>query len=88
VWRARIEAASAVGDIGHTLQILMSVGVANIIRDLTFTAIIRSSAELDTQGAGSVIAYGVEFILPEKSQCLLLYAYVYAQIGGADIAGG
>lgn len=85
---ARIEAMSAFGDIGNKIQIAMSVGVANIIRELTLEAIIRSRADVDPQSPNGPIAYGVEFIEPEEDKRLLLYAYVYAQIGSEEIVGG
>lgn len=82
---ARIEAASSLGEIGHKIQITMNVAVANIIRDLTLEGIIRSRGEVE-QGINS-IAYGVEFIEPEEDRRLLLYAFVYAQIGSEEIIG-
>ncbi len=85
---ARIEAMSVFGDIGNKIQIAMSVGVANIVRELTLEAIIRSRGDVDQQSPNGVVAYGVEFIEPEEDKRLLLYAYVYAQIGSEEIIGG
>ncbi len=85
---ARIESMSAFGDIGNKIQIAMRVGVANIIRELTLEAIIRSCGDVDPQSPGGAIAYGIEFIEPEEDKRLLLYAYVYAQIGSEEIIGG
>ena len=85
---ARIEAMSAFGDIGNKIQITMSVGVANIVRELTLEAIIRSRGDVDAKAPNGAIAYGVEFIEPEEDKQLLLYAYVYAQIGSEEIIGG
>jgi len=85
---ARIEAVSAFGDIGNKIQIAMSVAVANIVRELTLEAIIRSRGDVDPQNPNGAIAYGVEFIEPEEDKRLLLYAYVYAQIGSEEIIGG
>ncbi len=84
---ARIEAMSDFGEIGNKIQVTMRVGVANIIRDLSLEAFIRSSGEVDPQNAESVVAYGVEFIEPDEDRRLLLYAYVYAQIGSEEIIG-
>lgn len=85
---ARVESMAAFGDIGNKIQIAMSVGVANIIRELTLEAIIRSRGDVDPQSPSGVIAYGIEFIEPEEDKRLLLYAYVYAQIGSEEIIGG
>jgi hypothetical protein len=84
---ARIEALSEFGDIGNKIQITMSVGVANIVRDLTLDALIRSRGEVDPLNANGAIAYGVEFMEPEEDKRLLLYAYVYTQIGSEEIIG-
>jgi hypothetical protein len=84
---ARIEVPSELGEIGNQIQVTMRVGVANLTRDLTLEAIIRSRGEVDAQYEGSGIAYGVEFIEPEEDKRLLLYAYVYAQIGSEEVIG-
>jgi hypothetical protein len=84
---ARIEAALAFGEIGHKIQVIMNVAVANIVRELTLEGVIRSRGEADPQSVGNVIAYGVEFIEPEEDKRLLLYAYVYAQIGSEEVIG-
>lgn len=82
---ARIEASANFGEIGNKIQVTMSVGVANIIRDLTLEAIIRSRGDIDPQHSHIAVAYGVEFIEPEEDKRLLLFAYVYAQIGSEEI---
>jgi hypothetical protein len=84
---ARIETTSEFGDIGHKIQVTMNVAVANINRDLTLDGIIRSRGEADPQNVSNLIAYGVEFVEPEEDKRLLLYAYVYAQIGSEEIIG-
>lgn len=84
---ARIEAAKAFGEIGHKIQVTMNVAVANINRDLTLEGIIRSRGEPDPQNPGNGVAYGVEFIEPEEDKRLLLYAFVYAQIGSEEVIG-
>ncbi len=84
---ARIEVESAVGEIGNKIQVTMRVGVANIIRDLILEGIIRSRGDVDPQYTDSAVAYGIEFIEPEEDRRLLLYAYVYAQIGSEEVIG-
>jgi len=85
---ARIESMSAFGDIGNKIQVTMHVGIANIVRELTVEAIIRSRGDVDPQTPNGAITYGVEFIEPDEDKRLLLYAYVYAQIGSEEIIGG
>ncbi len=85
---ARVETVTAFAAIGDKIQIAMSVGVANIIRNLTLEAIIRSCGDVDPQSPSGAIAYGIEFIEPEEDARLLLYAYVYAQISSEEIIGG
>lgn len=84
---ARIEAVATFGEIGHKMQVTMNVAVANIVRDLTLEGIIRSRGEVDIQNMNNTIAYGVEFLEPEEDKRLLLYAFVYAQIGSEEIIG-
>lgn len=84
---ARIEAVSGFGEIGHKIQVTMNVAVANINRELTLEGIIRSRGEVDSQNPGGTVAYGVEFIEPEEDKRLLLYAFVYAQIGSEEVIG-
>ncbi|MFO1390148.1 flagellar brake protein [Cellvibrio sp.] len=84
---ARIETAIAFGEIGHKIQVTMNVAVANIHRDLALEGIIRSRGEPDQQSSGNLVAYGIEFIEPEEDKRLLLYAFVYAQIGSEEVIG-
>ncbi len=84
---ARIEVAREFAEIGHKIQVTMKVAVANIVRDLCLEGIVRSRGDADIQSANNVIAYGIEFIEPEEDKRLLLYAYVYAQIGSEEIIG-
>lgn len=85
---ARIESMFALGEIGNKIQITMNVGIANIVRELTLDAVIRSCGDVDLQNPDGGIAYGVEFIEADEDKRLLLYAYVYAQIGSEEIIGG
>jgi len=86
---ARIEAGAMLGNAGDQIQIGMRVTVSNIVRDLTVQAIIRSRVEADPDGfTSNIVAYGVEFIPPEEDKLLMLYAFVYAQIGGEEVIGG
>lgn len=84
---ARIESTQVLGEIGEKLQLTMNVSVAGIVRDLSVDAMIRSRVEVDPQSLSvtGVIAYGVEFVEPEEDKRLLLYAYVYSQIGSEEI---
>ena len=86
---ARIEVQREIGELGNKLNLSMKVGVGNIIRELNVSAIIRSKVDLDPQNIAihNVIAYGVEFVPPDEDMLLLLYAYVYAQIGSEEIIG-
>jgi hypothetical protein len=84
---ARIEAASGFGEIGHKIQVTMNVAIASINRELTLEGIIRSRVEADPHSLDNIVAYGVEFIEPEEDKRLLLYAFVYAQIGSEEVIG-
>jgi c-di-GMP-binding flagellar brake protein YcgR len=84
---ARIETeGETIGEIGDKIQIEMEVNIADIVRDLTVQAIIRSRIEVpDAHSDRSQIAYGVQFAEIEEDKRLLLYAYVYSLIGGEDV---
>ena len=85
---ARIEVENEVGDIGDKIQLTMPVNIAGIERTLVVDAAIRSRVEADAQNIdfdGSV-AYGIEFIEKDEDRRLLLYAYVYNQIGSEESA--
>jgi hypothetical protein len=84
---ARIETMASLGEIGNHIQVTMSVAVANIVRDLTLDAIIRSRSDVDPNNIGGAIAYGIQFMESEDDKRILLYAYVYAQIGSEEIIG-
>ena len=87
---ARIEASATMGEIGHKLNLTMRASVGNIIRDLVVDAIIRSRVDVDPHSidVNGTMAFGVEFEEPEGDRRLLLYAYVYAQIGSEEIISG
>jgi hypothetical protein len=86
---ARIELTSEIGDIGDRLQLSLVVNVAGLVRPLVMEAIIRSrfSPEVQGQKGTDKITYGLQFIEPDDDRRLLLYAYVYAQIGSEDMLG-
>lgn len=88
---ARIEVVGKIGEIGNTLQLKLQINVAGIVRDLSVEAIIRSRVEpesTNTNNSGDIeqITYGIQFTETNEDRLLLLYAYVYAQIGNDDIA--
>lgn len=85
---ARIEVEDEVGDIGDKIQLTMPVNISGIERTLVVDAMIRSRVEADAQNVdfdGSV-AYGIEFIDRDEDRRLLLFAYVYTQIGSEDVS--
>jgi c-di-GMP-binding flagellar brake protein YcgR len=84
---ARIELNTDVGELGDRLQLSVTVDIAGIVRHLVVDAIIRSHVENNPQATTSIgsIAYGVEFVEKDEDKRLLLYAYVYAQIGNDEV---
>jgi hypothetical protein len=96
---ARIELTSVMGEIGDRLQLNLDVNVAGLVRTLEMEAIIRSRFSSLAQEAKNSeklnnveklsntekLTYGVQFIEPDDDRRLLLYAYVYAQIGSEDM---
>lgn len=86
---ARIKVHAEIGSVGHTIELSMQVNVAGIVRDLKVKAIIRSRVEPALQAAPSsgMITYGIQFIETDEDRRLLLYVYVYSQLGSEDILG-
>ena len=82
----RIELHHSVGEIGNTIQLDMEVKVGNISRILSLEAIIRSRVEPDQKSDYSheTMVYGLQFVETNEDRLLLLYAYVYTQIGSED----
>ncbi len=83
---ARVEVVGKIGEIGNILQLNLKVNVAGIVRDLSVEAIIRSRVEPESRDANNTetITYGIQFTETDEDRRLLLYAYVYAQIGNED----
>jgi hypothetical protein len=84
---ARIEVDDLIGEIGSNIQLQMQVSIEGIIRELVVDAIIRSRIEPEAQGNKQIskTTYGVQFIEKDEDKLLLLYAYVYAQLGSEEI---
>ena len=83
---ARVEVVGKIGEIGNALQLNLKVNVAGIVRDLSVEAIIRSRVEPESRDTNNTetITYGIQFTETDEDRRLLLYAYVYAQIGNED----
>ena len=79
---ARIESAIAIGKIGDEVELVSSVLIQEVTRDLCIKAIIRSQVETpdDTIVSGVVTSYGLEFTEKEEEKRLVLYAFVYSQM--------
>lgn len=86
---ARVESAQPLGQVGDSIQLNTSISVAGMQKELLLEAIIRSSVEVGAQDGyvNGMIAYGVEFVNPEEERKLILYAFVYGQIGSDEIIG-
>ncbi len=83
---ARIEVVGKVGEIGNSLQLSLKVNIAGITRDLSVESIIRSRVEPEPKVGGQeeAVTYGIQFTESNEDRLLLLYAYVYSQIGSED----
>ncbi|WP_339616394.1 flagellar brake protein [uncultured Gilvimarinus sp.] len=79
---ARLELRDAIVNVGDTLSIEAQVQVAELKRQLTVTAVVRSRVERSTQERSQELpaVYGVEFTERDQDALLVLYAYVFAQI--------
>jgi c-di-GMP-binding flagellar brake protein YcgR len=79
---ARIELVSPVGKIGDTVELVASVIIQDVERELKVKAIIRSQVETleDAGNSGLSTSYGVEFIETQEDNRLIMYAFVYSQM--------
>lgn len=79
---ARIELVSPIGKIGDTIELVASVLIQEVTRELRIKAIIRSQVETleDPQNTGLNTSYGLEFIEAEEENRLIMYAFVYSQM--------
>ena len=79
---ARIELMSPIGKIGDTIELVASVLIQEVMRELRIKAIIRSQVETleDPQNTGLNTSYGLEFIETEEENRLIMYAFVYSQM--------
>ncbi len=84
---ARIEVNEMVGGVGDAIRLDFKVNVAGIVRDLSVEAVIRSRVEPESSSAnqGESVTYGIQFTETDEDRLLLLYAYVYSQIGNEDM---
>lgn len=84
---ARIEINECMGEIGNAIQLGLKINVAGIVRDLSVAAIIRSCINPDSAipHQGDAFTYGIQIAETDEDRLLLLYAYVYSQIGNDDL---
>lgn len=84
---ARIEMIGRMGEIGNAMRLDLKINVAGIGRDLSVEAIIRSRVESESSIANQdgATTYGIQFTETDEDRLLLLYAYVYSQIGNEDV---
>lgn len=71
----KLASASALGDIGDELAILMHITLEDIVRDISLSGIIRTRTPI---AAGETC--GVEFIQLDENKRVLLYAYVFNMV--------
>lgn len=79
---AKIELAEAIAEVGEELQLVMTVNVATLSRELSLKSLVRSRVERSTREyeEGLPAVYGIEFVENDEIQLLGLYAYVYSSM--------
>ncbi len=83
---ARIELTSAVGKIGDRVELVGSVLIQDVAREMRIKAIIRSQVDTleDASNSGLNTSYGLEFVEAEEENRLVMYAFVYSQMAIQD----
>lgn len=79
---ARVESPIAIGKIGDEIELVSSVLIQEVTREMRVRGIIRSQVDTpeDSVTSGTVTSYGVEFMEKEEEKRLVLYAFVYSQM--------
>lgn len=79
---ARVESPVSIGKIGDEIELISSVLIQEVTREMRIKAIIRSQVDTpeDSVTSGVVTSYGVEFTEKEEEKRLVLYAFVYSQM--------
>lgn len=79
---ARVELPVAIGKIGDEIELVSSVLIQEVAREMRIRGIIRSQVDTpeDSVTSGAVSSYGVEFMEKEEEKRLVLYAFVYSQM--------
>jgi c-di-GMP-binding flagellar brake protein YcgR len=79
---ARIELTAPVGKIGDTIELVGSVLIQEVAREMRIKAIIRSQVDTldDANNTGLNTSYGLEFVEAEEENRLIMYAFVYSQM--------
>lgn len=79
---AKIELEEALAEVGEELQLVVTVNVANLARELSLKSQVRSRVERSTREyeEGLPAVYGIEFVENDEDQLLGLYAYVYSSM--------
>lgn len=73
---AQLTTSEIIGDVGDQLSIACKVNVAQFEQYLNITGIIRRISENDD----SKLEYGIEFIIPDDNDKLLLHGFIYEQL--------
>ncbi len=76
---AQLTTNEALGDKGDKISIACKVNVAKFEQYLNITGIIRRISEKENDD-DSKLEYGIEFMIPDDNDKLLLHAFIYEQL--------
>lgn len=74
---ARLVTNEFIAEKGDLVNITIRVKVAGVEEDLNLVAIIRNVREEETEDGNTQLLHGVEFQFTDRSQSVLLHAFVY-----------
>ena len=79
---ALLEADAPLADTGDCLVVSVSIEVAEVVEELSFTVVVRNIKVEPAQEKGqpSRFLHGVEFQFADRRESVLLHAFVYEQI--------
>ena len=76
---AQLTTNEPIGEIGEKISITSKVNVAKFEQYLNITGIIRRINEKEDVSAGKY-EYGIEFTIPDDTDKLILYGFIYEQM--------
>jgi hypothetical protein len=77
---ALLVSPSFLAEVGDLVSVQMQVDVAGAKEELVLAAVIRNIREQELEDGGRNLLHGVEFQFTDRSESILLHAFVYEHL--------